>query len=652
VRRTLHGVSSRQEQRRRLVYILALAQLLMVLATVPGYLRPEPAVSALAMLGAASAVSLLSLVAGRVFNNVPAAAYILIFGGGLATVAHLALTGLAGDVGATAQASLFFLPMILAAAVLFSAEVTLVLVAIVATLTAAALFFALWQGKAPPTNEIYLTMVHSLSLQALVGLIAWLVAQFLYESGSEAQRAGQLRFTHAQLEALQDLQAKQQQRLQAEIGALQDAITRVLSGTYVARVDVVPGELAELMQSFNLLLDRIHSLVGTEQGRDHTSELVGQMLVLIGEIAEGNASTSRGINPHASGPLGAVMQALLHLQTRSANRYARVQELVSDVAGAVQTGLDGLGNTTQDAESATRIAGKLVTAADQLAPTVKSSHTLVLHARDVVGRLLPPEVVQAAAQDAVHRDASGLTPGEAAKMLGRYDDLDGLDVLDAGATGEFEALRPLDEDQRSDLGIPPLTMPLPAIKPESSAPAVRGASAGAEAGFDQAEMQAQLLELWRMLDRLAVSLGHQYRTLRSISRELGKLSRSVRSTDAGVVHGVASLDAAREAVKDLQDSVRPGRTPAYTDEHLAGPPRRPAGSSMPSNMPSSIPGERPGAAELLGLRTDDSTPAALAGLADDGGQLDLRQLLDPDILGNSSPNSGTGHLRVDADPPA
>jgi hypothetical protein len=343
------------------------------------------------------------------------------------------------------------------------------------------------------------------------------------------------------------------------------------------------------------------------------------------------------------------MQALLHLQTRSANRYARVQELVSDVAGAVQTGLDGLGNTNQDTETATRIAGKLVTAADQLAPAVKSSHTLVLHARDLVGRLLPPEVVQAAAQDAVHRDASGLTPGEAAQMLGRYDNLDGLDVLDAGLTGEFEAVRPLDEDQRSDLAIPPLTMPLPVIKPESFVAGVSGASAGTEAGVDQAEMQAQLLELWQMLDRLAVSLGHQYRTLRSISRELGKLSRSVRSTDAGVVHGVASLEAARAAVKDLQDAVRPGRTPVSTDEHLAGLPRRPAGSSVPSSMPLGTPDERPGAAELLGLRMDDSFPADLAG---DGGQLDVRQLLDPDVLGNSSPDSDTRRLRMDADPPA
>jgi hypothetical protein len=641
VRRTLRGVTTRQEQRRRLVRVLAFAQLLLALAAVPGYISPNLAVGALAILGAAIAVSLLSLAASRGANTGTIAAYTLVFGGWLVTLAHLALTGLAGDASATAQASLFFLPMILAAGVLFSAEVTLVLVALAATFTAAALVFALAQGQTTPTNAIYLMVVYSLSLEALAGLIAWLVAQFLFESGSAAQRAAQQRFSQAQLEALQGLQAKQQQRLQAEIQALQDAITRVLSGAYVARVDVVPGELAELMQSFNLLLDRIHSLVGTEQGRDTTSELVGQMLVLIGEIAEGNAARARGVDPRAGGPLGAVMQALLHLQTRSAHRSARIQELVSDVAGAVQTGLDGLSNTTQDMEAATRIAGRLVSAADQLAPAIKSSHALVLHARDLVGRLLPPALLQAAAQDAVHRDASGLTPEEAGKLLGRYDDLDGLDVLGAGATGEFEALRPVD-DVIPDPAIPPLTMPLPTI---ASEPAWTQTPDAAQTGADPGDAQAQLLDLWRMLDRLAAILAQQYRTLRSVSRELGKLSRSVRSADAGVVHGAASLDAAREAVRDLHDIVWPSRAPVYPNEQPSAALRRAENWGPAPSMPA----EPPSAAEFFGLGLDSSSPADLSG---DDGQLDLRQLIDPAFFANSSPNDGAARSRDEDDSPA
>jgi methyl-accepting chemotaxis protein len=632
VRRTLHGVSTRREQRRRMVHMLALAQGVLALAVIPGYISPQPEIASLAALGAAVVVSLLSLAASKLFNNVTAAVYILVFGGGLAALAHLALMALAGDLRATDQAALFFLPMILEGAVFFAAEVTLVLMAISATLTAAALFFALWQGGTAPTGEIYLLVVYALSLQALVGLISWLVAQFLFESGSEAQRAGQFRMTQAQLETLQVVQARQQQQLRSEILALQDAITRVLSGAYVARVDVVPGELADLMQSFNLLLERIHALVGSGQGRDTTSELVEQMLILVGEITEGNTSVTRGVDPHASGPLGPVMQALLHLQARSANRAARTQELVSEVAGAVQTGLDGLGNTTEDAEAATRLAGKLVAAADQLAPSVKSSHALVLHARDLVGKLLPPALVQAAAQDAVHRDASRLSPAEAAKLLGRngdLDGLDGLDVLDGGVTGEFEAVRPLDDGanggERPDPAIPPLTLPLPAITLGSIA--TTQSSAPGEVAGAAGETQAQLLELWRMLDRLAATLANQYRTLRSISRELGKLSRSVRSADAGIVHGRASLDAARQAVKDLQDVVRPNRAPTY--EPPTSLPRRPVDSAPPP------PAERPSAAHVLGLGSVDSAPGGVEG---DGGQLDVRQLIDPDVFDTSSAN--------------
>jgi hypothetical protein len=187
-------------------------------------------------------------------------------------------------------------------------------------------------------------------------------------------------------------------------------------------------------------------------------------------------------------------------------------------------------------------------------------------------------------------------------------------------------------------------------------PAVGGDASGKGASGGQSEeaRQAQLLDIWRMLDRMVAMLAYEYRTLQSLTRDLGKLSRTVRNADAGVVHGLASMAAASEALKDLQDATHHSRGLTHPD----APPRT-APSSHPMEMPPSFtsepsatkqamppampqapsPSARGGSADL-NRSTDPSLEAQTRGMLSasdlfrggtDVSHFDLNQLIDPDL---------------------
>src|SRR5262249_25431945 len=141
-----------------------------------------------------------------------------------------------------------------------------------------------------------------------------------------------------------------------------------------------------------------------------TSETMLQILDLVGVMTEGGTYVPPAVQAQDDSPLGAVLQALITLQARSALKASKLQDLIGDIAGAVQSGLEALGNTTEDLTKAGSFAGKLVSVVDTLLPELKSSYALVARGRDLVGALLPPEVLKAATEDALHRDASELTP--------------------------------------------------------------------------------------------------------------------------------------------------------------------------------------------------------------------------------------------------
>src|SRR5262249_51913183 len=148
---------------------------------------------------------------------------------------------------------------------------------------------------------------------------------------------------------------------------------------------------------------------------------------------------------------------------------------------------------------------------------------LLLTMRRMLTRLLPEEITRMPASDEFHRDVSGLTPEDAANLLGLGRD---LGVNAAGNTGLFETLCSDDGDFGSDLA--PLTRPLPAIgsSNDDEQDALRA--------MPPRELAPELVEVWHLALQLDDEIAKLERTLSQFARDLGVLSRNVRTADANV----------------------------------------------------------------------------------------------------------------------
>src|SRR4051794_16878667 len=261
VKRTLAATRERRQQRRRIIGMLVFAHILVLLAIAPGYLSPEIMIAPLAFLGAVMFIDLAALALSRLFANDTGAAYMLVIGGGLVAAAFTIFTALTPSADRALQTgfvSLLLLVPILEGGLLLSPELTLVIAGVAAAVTGVSVVLALaLSGAAIDRHSgaaAYQITVTPLVVQGMAGLIAWLLAVFIDESARDAQRSQEQKFALAQLEMTSTRIAAQQERINNSVRELQTGISRVLTGSYSTRVQVIEGELADHMRSINLLL--------------------------------------------------------------------------------------------------------------------------------------------------------------------------------------------------------------------------------------------------------------------------------------------------------------------------------------------------------------------------------------------------------------
>ncbi|MGH2514039.1 MAG: hypothetical protein ACRDHP_00125, partial [Ktedonobacterales bacterium] len=282
IRRKLLSVAEREQQRSQLINVLIVAQALLTLAITAGYVGTKPAIASIAVGCGALVVYVVALLTNRMFHRVSTAAYIFVAGGSIAIGVQVILQALAGNATQAGQAALLFPAVILEAGLLFAPEVTLIAATVLAIFTAFAILLALSVSPPVDRHQAYLLVVYTLGLQALAGLIAWLLAQFIYESALEAQRSEELQFAQARLDALSSQIGDQARLLDDNVRQIQGTITRALGGEYTAQVDALDGQLAPLAESLNLLVQRVETATQAEQMR---SRLEAAALPLIDSIA-------------------------------------------------------------------------------------------------------------------------------------------------------------------------------------------------------------------------------------------------------------------------------------------------------------------------------------------------------------------------------
>lgn len=544
VENRIEAVAVRDRQRIWLVNTVVLAQTLITVALIPAYIIPDFSAPMLATLGAALVVYIATFIINRTSGKQSPAIYTLVIGGALVTTAQVFLSAALTQSGAhTAQASLFFIPVIIEAGLFLSPELTLIVAAISAALTASAILLALALAgnSSAELGDAYQVVVYALGVEALVGYMSWQLATFIYEKVTAAQTAEDLRFAQARLEAFERQMAEQRRQLQREAGLIQSAVSSMLGHEYDARVEIEDGELAPLANSLNLLFERLRSTNEMERQVQRMEADVPPLVDFVGRMADPSAPAQQP-EVMSSAALFPVGVALTNAQSAQARRLAQLFQLASDVADTLRDNQRLLDGAAADSVAAQRQAGELVALADALTHVTQREIELIAQARRLLARLLPRELIEGAWTD--ERDPLLDAASNATAATGDLGGL-GLDIgLGAtGMTSEFNALPPSDGQAA---GIAPLTMPMPAIDAET------GEHEVTHPAFAPGELPGELVDSWGLLRQLHAAVAQEQRHVTTLARDLGVLSRLVRQTDANLVRALHSLDTAQRQAEQAQ----------------------------------------------------------------------------------------------------
>ena len=419
---TINVMDEREEQRHNLINTLIIVQLLVTAAVSFGY-HDKPGLIFPVMLGSL-VVYLAALVFGNLLKDDRLAAYILVFGGGVAITAQVVAAMLTGSAEATGHIALFFLAVMLEAGLLMIPQVTVIVVATSLAISGAMLLLIAINSDVSG-SQIYVVMLYTLSPLALTAIISWLLSHFIYATAVTAQHAQDLEFRQAQFQQMKTHERERHEQLDTSIGAIQVAIAQAITGDYTVRVPVIPGDLEVVENSLNLLLDTFDSMVQIQQ---ENARMTGAVLPITEGLNRFNVNDS--VTPvhtiKTDTPFDNVSVMVSRIADNYNRRFARLQEQLGRVSAGVAHSRDGLTNASDEFVAAQRQAGALISRAEGLQASLQKQLELLAQARRMMAAMLPSQITQT---------ADLLEGGNPA--------LKGLGIgVEPGLTHEFETLRP------------------------------------------------------------------------------------------------------------------------------------------------------------------------------------------------------------------
>lgn len=609
IARDLQQMGAREQRRRQMLTMLLLAHVLLAVAVAVGYLLPRPAPVALGVIGGAVLLYVAVGVVNLALRRLGLAIYLLVFGNAALVTVIVGLLAFAAQPFSVAQVALLYVAVVCEAGLLFTPEIVLVLAGATATLTAMALLLAISLAPPPSSSQTYLLVVFPLTLQALVGLLAWYAADFIAETIQETRRASQNEYAHTRLTALQAQIQRQQQELDAQIAALQQAIGRTLAQELNVRVEASGGRLGDLPNSVNLLLQRLDE--GTRATQEQARMLAATRSVAeqVGRLTELGAGGTSGVTrtPLTYTPIDNISIAVSQVQAQYASRQGHIQRLTADAAHIAGQGRDELRAALDATNDAQRAVGKLLRSVEALMLMVRRNHDLSARGRQALVGHVAPDVL--AAEPAPRPNA--LDVAEAVELSGLN-----ADIFRPGETGEFELAPDRDPDAPS---IGKITRAMPALDAAASA-----------LSPDEA-----INEVWRLLSELDSSSANDERTALSMTHELGLLNGEMRQAATKLAWVLTALETLRRNAEQIEHvSTTPdplvelSAQAAPTAEAGARPPKRtrPLSDEHPllpgdeANV-SSPEGAAPGtlnAADLLTPMDESSSAEVGGGNADPG----------------------------------
>jgi hypothetical protein len=565
-------VAEREQQHSKLVSVLILAQFLVTAMTTAGYLGALTMIPSMLLGGAALIVYCCAYTTNRFFHRSWLASYILIIGGALCIAGQTLILALSSQPLQAGQVSLLFVAIILEAGLLFSPEVTLLTGFSTTVFAAFAILLGLSNNHTVQRSDAYFSVAFTLGLQALATLIAWLLAQFIFETSLEAHRAQDLQFAQARLDALSNQTSDHQRLLDESVGELLQTISRVMSGDFMVQAEIPESELSPLADSLNLLFQRYETASAAEQVRSRMDAAALPMIDTISRMSDSSTPTPTSLPIMTNTPLDSVSVVLRQMQANLNNRMGRVQRLAGEVVSTLNHSQEPLTGTLDAVHEAQRIAGALIASVETVLNTTRRQLAQIFTVRRMLSVLLPDEITRVP-----ENNPPRATTGE---LTGLAQD---LGMGSSGYTGQFEAVSssssglPGDDEVGDQTGIAPLTLPLATISSFSSeegrnesgvigAPAATGGVSAAEqsrpVGYTSesgrtgpaaaGEIPVELVETWNLISQIDKEVAEIERVLGKLESQIGVQSKQLRTADANIAWFRSALDAVRSNAEQLQ----------------------------------------------------------------------------------------------------
>ncbi|HEX8732964.1 MAG TPA: hypothetical protein VF725_13000 [Ktedonobacterales bacterium] len=523
----IERLAAHGRQRAWLVTTVALAQALITVVIIPGFIIPTPNLPVLLTLGVALAFYLVAFLVNRLRHDDRVAVVILIGGGALATAAQAIVTALLTHDGArAAQAALLFLPLTLEAGLFFASELTLYVASAcsIATACAVLLAFAL-SSDATPVSQVYLVVVYSLGLQGFIGFLAWRLAQFINEKVEGSEAAEDRRFAQAQLAASQRRVTDQRHQLMQDLGVIQFAVSSALAHDYNhTRIEVADGALAPLATSLTMLIQQVRATNELEVKLQRLEAQAVPLVELANRLATGAPPVAVGETPTDS-VFYPVIAALNQALMVNARRQYRLQEVAVQIADSLRHSREGFASTAGESARAEQHVGRLVSLIGNLVTTSQRQLDLLGQARRALALVLPSEITRDDLADPSLREPAVRDTEGTGDLQGLGAD---IGIMRTGFTEEMDILQPVD---LATAGISPLTTPMRAVdtietddeSPTDETPALTGDT-----------LPAGLGDAWLALTQLHAQTADEARAVNDLNHDIGLLKRYVRQTGVGI----------------------------------------------------------------------------------------------------------------------
>lgn len=307
------------------------------------------------------------------------------------------------------MASLPFLLSIIIAGLLFLPEVVLLISVGTAAFSTGIFFIALFVNVVrSPDDQIYWMAAIALGLQALTGIVAWQIAQFVLDYSMELATARREEYIATRYDALVRTQDDHAARLKQQAALIAANLVALTGRNYGVRVGAAEEELRPIADAFNVLAQQMGGFTESDQSQASLTDDLMLLAEVAGKMAEGGVSDMPIVSPlpmtaNASGNLlRGVILTVQRAQTALGHRFVHLRDLAVDIGQRLTQSADQILAAENGISGNLATIGLLRSKTEHLVSAAQEMERLIQQAQDCLADLLPHDVTAHVHQEARH----------------------------------------------------------------------------------------------------------------------------------------------------------------------------------------------------------------------------------------------------------